>query len=125
MTLNEYQQKAKETCLPTSSNIIYMGFNLSAEVGELLGKLGKGVRHDTIRFMNASHTGSNRNLITENDLTLDEMDEVKKEAGDVLWQLAGMCTVLGFNLDDVAQVNLKKLSSRKERGVIDGDGDNR
>lgn len=125
MDLNEYQKKAMETCLPTADNIIYMGFNLSAEVGELLGKLGKAVRHDTLRFANASHTGSNRNLITTNDLTEEQMAEVKKEAGDCLWQIAGVCKVLGLKLNDVAQNNLDKLASRKQRGVIDGSGDNR
>lgn len=52
-------------------------------------------------------------------------DELKKEAGDILWQLAGLCWVMGWDLEDVAQGNLDKLASRKQRGVIDGDGDNR
>lgn len=42
-----------------------------------------------------------------------------------MWQLAGVCTVLGFSLDDVCQQNLDKLAGRKNRGVIDGNGDNR
>ena len=52
-------------------------------------------------------------------------DELKKEAGDILWQLSGLCHVMGWDLEDVARQNLQKLASRKERGVIDGDGDNR
>ena len=52
-------------------------------------------------------------------------EELKKEAGDILWQLAGLCRVMGWNLDDIAQMNLKKLASRQRRGVIDGEGDNR
>ena len=50
---------------------------------------------------------------------------VKKEAGDILWQLSGLCYVMGWELEDVAQTNLDKLASRKERNVIDGNGDNR
>ena len=32
---------------------------------------------------------------------------------------------LGVSLEDVAQMNIQKLASRKKRGVIVGEGDNR
>jgi hypothetical protein len=32
---------------------------------------------------------------------------------------------MGWKLEDVAQQNLQKLASRKERGKIAGEGDNR
>jgi NTP pyrophosphatase (non-canonical NTP hydrolase) len=55
-----------------------------------------------------------------------ELDaELKKEAGDILWQLSGLCQVMGWELEDVATGNLDKLASRQRRGVIDGNGDNR
>lgn len=54
-----------------------------------------------------------------------ELQAVKGELGDVFWQLSGLCKVLSFTLEDVAQSNLEKLASRKQRGVIDGNGDNR
>lgn len=47
------------------------------------------------------------------------------EAGDVLWQLAGLCSVMGWDLEQIALMNLEKLASRQKRGVIDGNGDNR
>lgn len=47
------------------------------------------------------------------------------EAGDILWQLAGLCDTFGWTLEQVAEANLTKLASRKERGVIDGNGDYR
>lgn len=50
---------------------------------------------------------------------------IRKEAGDILWQLSGLCKVMGWSLEDVAQENLDKLASRQARGVIDGNGDNR
>ena len=46
-----------------------------------------------------------------------------KEAGDILWQLSGLCHVMGWSLEDVAAKNLAKLAARKEAGTIDGDGD--
>ena len=47
------------------------------------------------------------------------------EAGDILCELAGLCSVMGWDLEKIAQMNLDKLASRKQRGVIDGNGDNR
>ena len=53
----------------------------------------------------------------------ERLEELKKEAGDVLWQLSGLCSVMGWDLEDIAQMNLDKLTARKEAGTIDGDGD--
>jgi NTP pyrophosphatase (non-canonical NTP hydrolase) len=56
---------------------------------------------------------------------IDYHDALKKEAGDILWQLSGLCSVMGWRLEDIAQQNLDKLADRKSRQVIDGSGDNR
>lgn len=126
MTLNEYQQEAMATCMPTCDNIVYMGFNLSAEVGELMGKIAKAIRHDTLRISNSSKHASNTNLVIDSHrISEEQMNEIKKECGDIAWMLAGVCDVLGFDLEGVCQQNLDKLASRKRRGVIDGNGDNR
>ena len=53
------------------------------------------------------------------------MESLAYEIGDILWQTAGIAKALGFSLDEIAMMNLNKLASRKERGVIDGNGDNR
>jgi len=39
--------------------------------------------------------------------------------------VANLASALGANLDDIAAANVRKLRSRKERGRITGDGDNR
>jgi NTP pyrophosphatase (non-canonical NTP hydrolase) len=52
-------------------------------------------------------------------------EELQKEAGDVLWQISGLCSVMGWSLDDIARQNLQKLADRQQRHVIDGSGDNR
>lgn len=44
---------------------------------------------------------------------------------EVLSCLVTVCQVWALNLDDVAQANIEKLFSRKERGVLQGSGDNR
>jgi NTP pyrophosphatase (non-canonical NTP hydrolase) len=48
-----------------------------------------------------------------------------KELGDVLWYLSSITSELGFELDDVARINVEKLNSRMKNTKIHGDGDNR
>ena len=66
-------------------------------------------------------------LATDSTGTLDndKRDSILGELGDILWYVANMCEELEINMGDVAQANLDKLFSRKERGVISGEGDNR
>lgn len=122
MTLNEYQEQAMSTCMESCDNFAYMMLNLVGEVGEFSSKVAKAIRKEK-KMIYSCDLGTHRAAIEEND---DEfMAELKKEAGDILWQLAGLCRVMEWDLEDVAQGNLDKLASRKERGVIDGNGDNR
>lgn len=44
MTLNEYQNRAMETCMPSCDNFSYMMLNLIGEVGEFAGKVAKMIR---------------------------------------------------------------------------------
>lgn len=121
MTLNEYQKQAMTTCMDTCHNFSYMFINLVGEIGELASKVAKAVRKEQITI---SYDDINPlQLPTEEENAFCE--GLKLEAGDVLWQLAGLCDYMGWSLQDVAQANLNKLASRKERGVIDGSGDNR
>lgn len=48
-----------------------------------------------------------------------------KELGDVLWYLTASARELGYSLQDVAEINAVKLLDRKNRGVIQGNGDTR
>lgn len=118
MTLNEYQEQAMTTCLPESENFAYMMLNLVGEVGEIAGKVSKSIR-------------KGRTAIYDNCLTGWEsreqefVKELQKETGDVLWQLSGLCSVMGWSLEDIARQNLDKLADRQKRGVIASQGDNR
>ena len=58
-------------------------------------------------------------------VTEDDKKELAKELGDVLWYIAVFANDLGVSMDEIAQTNLDKLASRKERGVLGGSGDNR
>lgn len=58
-------------------------------------------------------------------LSEDERKELAKEVGDVLWYCAQLSKSLGYKLSDIATMNVEKLQSRKTRGVLHGNGDNR
>lgn len=106
MTLNEYQQEALKTATSTiKGNLNYMVLGLTNEAGEVAGKLKKFLRGDY-------------DIEKTRDMLIDE-------TGDCLWYLSGIASSLGITLDELAQRNLDKLSSRQSRGVIQGDGDKR
>jgi NTP pyrophosphatase (non-canonical NTP hydrolase) len=109
MNLSEYQEKASTTALypDAGNNLYYPALGLGGEVGEVLNKVKKIMR---------DHDGK---------VTDEYRDILKKELGDVLWYVAALASELGLKLDDIAQANIDKLASRKERGTLSGDGDNR
>ena len=121
MELNEYQQQAMTTCTRTSKNDTYMLFGLMAEVGEVADKIAKWRRKSEARI--------DGDTIVFNTSDADVVREYKEaliaEVGDILWFVSGLSHELGFTLQEVADRNLAKLRSRKERGVIIGNGDNR
>lgn len=103
--LNMYQAMAAETRLETASPV-YCLVNLSGEVGELHSLIAKGIR-DGVRDQEAYS------------------EAVRKELGDVLWQLSMVALDNGFLMADVAATNINKLRDRQERSVLGGQGDNR
>ena len=109
---NIYQESCKQTAIYPGSGtgsvlaLAYCGLGLG-EVGEVQGKIKKILRD------------SNGEVSEEVKVAL------AAELGDVLWYCASLATELGMNLADVADDNLKKLSSRKERGQLKGSGDDR
>jgi len=68
-----------------------------------------------------------KKIIRDKDSTIGESDraELNKELGDVLWYVATLARYLGASFDEVAAINLAKLSDRAERHLIQGEGDNR
>lgn len=95
-----------------------MFLNLVGEVGEFASKVAKAIRKG-----NAEILHSKLSRIGDTDILSAQEEELKKEAGDILWQLSGLCTVMGWSLEDIAQMNLDKLAARKAVGTIDGNGD--
>lgn len=135
LDLFEYQTKAMNTCMDSSRNMSYMALGLMSEVGEFTGKIAKAIRKGNV-YIGKEIQGNidckndsdlhyyNAFLLNEQD-TIDFNKGLRAELGDILWFVAGIAEVMGWDLSEVAQENITKLASRKERGVIDGNGDNR
>jgi NTP pyrophosphatase (non-canonical NTP hydrolase) len=108
MTLNQYQAEAIKTATYGSGHsIIYPTLGLAGEAGEVADKVKKVIR-------------DNNSVFTD-----EHKLAIAKEIGDVLWYIAADARDLGFTLEDIARMNLDKLSSRQARGVIAGSGDDR
>lgn len=121
MELNEYQKRAMETCMESSKNFTYMSYGLMAEVGEIADKIAKWRRKGIARI-DSNHLVFNT---SDKGVARQYMLELMAEVGDCLWFVSGLSDVCGFSLQEVSDMNLEKLHSRQERGVIDGSGDNR
>jgi NTP pyrophosphatase (non-canonical NTP hydrolase) len=109
MEFNEYQNKARETAFypDKDNNFIYPTLGLVGEAGEVAEKIKKVLRDEA-------------GIVSE-----EKKLEIAKELGDVLWYIANLSKELGLDLETVANMNLDKLFSRKDRGTLGGNGDNR
>lgn len=58
------------------------------------------------------------------DNQLDE-EGVQKELGDVIFYWVALHGAIGLDPQDTINKNILKLSSRKQRGTLQGSGDNR
>lgn len=51
--------------------------------------------------------------------------KLKKELGDVLWYLSQVALDNGFQLGEIAQMNIDKLEDRRQRNALLGTGSDR
>ena len=103
MNEKPYTIFTRETAVyPKEREEEYLLMGLANEVGELLGKHKKEIRGDGRNFSGK----------------LDEL-------GDVMWYVYRLCDHYDVEPLMVRYNNYVKLTDRKERGVIQGDGDNR
>ena len=108
MELNKYQQEALVTAVyPEDKKVIYPALGLCGESGEVAEKVKKVIRDNN------------------GELTEEKRLEIAKEIGDVLWYVATLSHDLGYELEDIALMNINKLRSRQKRDKINGSGDNR
>lgn len=104
MNFNEYQKKCLETWVGDNT-LVRCVLGLVGESGEIAEKVKKYLRGDY-----------NKAVLIE---------KLEKELGDVLYYLAVLAYELNVELEKVAIDNINKLTSRKDRDKIRGDGDER
>ncbi len=112
MTFDEYQKQALTTAYTSEKNKDLMSqtiwaMGVAGEAGEVVEKWKKIVAYK------------------DGVVSQEDKDELAKELGDVVWYIAVMADSLGLSFDEIMQRNVDKLKSRKARGVIKGQGDNR
>jgi NTP pyrophosphatase (non-canonical NTP hydrolase) len=109
MELNNYQEMARSTAIypDQGANLVYPALGLCGEAGEVAEKVKKIIRDDA-------------GVITD-----AKRDVIAAELGDVLWYVAQVAAELDYSLEDIASLNLEKLASRAQRGVLGGSGDSR
>jgi len=97
MTLNEYQALAQRTSRKDISQDDHL-FNgilgLAGETGECADLVKKGFFQDG----------------------RDIREDLKDEAGDVLWYVVEVISAMGWTLEEVAQHNVEKLKRRYPEG---------
>lgn len=96
MTLNEYQELARRTMngtLRKEQTLRHALFGMCGELGEIHSIYQKVYQGHQIR-----------------------REDLQKEIGDLLWFVAELCTVNGFALDEIAQMNIDKLKARYPAG---------
>jgi NTP pyrophosphatase (non-canonical NTP hydrolase) len=109
MTFDEYQDASRKTAQypDLGRNLAYPTLGLAGETGEVAERIKKLYRDDG------------------GVLTPERRDALKAELGDVLWYVAALCSELGLRMGEVAEYNVGKLRDRRNRHVIQGDGDER
>jgi len=110
MTFDEYQKLALKTAHneyePLMEKTIW-AMGVAGEAGEVVEKWKKIVAYK-------------KGVVSDEDLA-----ELAKELGDVIWYIAVLAHSLGLSFDDVMERNIRKLADRQKRDVIKGAGDNR
>jgi len=109
MDFKEYQKESRKTAVypKLGDDFIFPTLGLAGEVGEVVEKVKKVIRDE-----NGTMDSKSKEMI-------------KKELGDVLWYMSQLASELGIDLDDIANDNINKINSRKIRGKLNGEGDNR
>ena len=103
MDFETYKEWTRTTAVyPKDIEEQYLVMGLANEVGEFLGKCKKELRGDGVT-----------------------LEDKVGELGDVMWYIARLFDHYGLKQRDVLHQNFLKLTDRKKRGVIKGDGDNR
>lgn len=110
MTFDEYQKQALATAHhhddPLMDKTVW-AMGVAGEAGEVVEKWKKIIAYK------------------EGKVSDEDLSELAKELGDVVWYVSVLAHELGLSFDAVMQRNVEKLRDRQARGAIKGAGDNR
>lgn len=106
MKIKEYEEQALHFAI-YDQKVIYPALGLNGEAGEVAEKVKKIMRDKN------------------GEISLEDGFEIAKELGDVLWYITAMARDINFSLEQIAKMNIDKLTSRAERNKLNGSGDNR
>ncbi len=97
MNFNEYTENMKRTAGSlelNNENLCWGAMGISGEAGEVTDYLKKVVFHS--QELNK--------------------EKVAEELGDVLWYLACTAELIGYDLEEIAEMNIEKLKKRYPEG---------
>lgn len=118
MDFETFQEMTEETAIYPSEfpdfvtpELVYVVVGFADEANEVLGKLKKAIREDDPSYL----------------------EDLPDEVGDAFWYAARTAEELSDideadfdgTIADIAESNLDKLRDRKERDVLEGEGDDR
>src|ERR1035438_4727647 len=110
MDFDDYQKKALTTAFNSYDDLLLQrtiwAMGVAGEAGEVIEKWKKIVAYK------------------DGKISKEDLAELAKELGDVVWYIAVLADSLDLSLNDIMKANLKKLADRKNRGVIKSSGDN-
>lgn len=93
MEINKYQKEASRTCAKIDGAImddLHMVLGMQTEAAEIADVYKKCIAYKKpLDFVN-----------------------IKEELGDLMWYIANICNMNGWDLRDIMQTNIDKLSSR-------------
>lgn len=105
-------------------NYSYYEHRLAGAIGKLQGRVGKAIRKEEA-FIGYGMKYNDLYIITEGVQPSPLVEDIKQALRDVYRFYVLMLSAMQLDLNETLQKNLDKLASRKKRGVIDGNGDNR
>lgn len=117
MTLNEYQHEVLSGALYDHQfSLIHSALGIAGEADECADKVKK-ILCDT-QIVHKVDTDAIM-------FTPEQRHTIALKIGDVLRYCATLARDIDMTLEEVAELNIAKINSRKQRGKIGGSGDNR
>lgn len=105
LTFKEYSDFTHTTAIYDRDKAVeYCTLGLTSEAGEVAGVVKRLFR------------GDHKEL---------QKERIMSEVGDVMWYCAQLLSSIDSSMEEAARYNIKKLSERKDKGTIKGEGEKR